>query len=115
MAGKTEKFLSWKDREDAIFDLLEFGKRMTTVEQRLESFKNTNWAYSDDSPCNINALAYAGWFYYPKSQCPTKAYCFMTLRCVDWKEQEDPWKEQKKNICSSGSDHPLGVLRSYVP
>ena len=39
----------------------------------------------------------------------------MTLRCVEWKEKDDPWKEQKKNIASSGSDHPLGVLRDYVP
>ena len=57
-----------KEREDAIFELLEFAKRMTTVEQRLKSFKNTSWAYSDDSPCNVKALAKAGWFYYPESQ-----------------------------------------------
>ena len=57
-----------QQREDAIFELLEFANRMITVEQRLESFKNANWAYSDESPCNINALANAGWFYYPKSQ-----------------------------------------------
>ena len=37
----------------------------------------------------------------------------MTLQCVEWKEKDDPWIKQKKNIRCEG--HPLGVLRSYVP
>ena len=56
-----------KEREDAIFELSEFAEGMITVEQRLKSFESANWAYSDDSPCNIEALANAGGFYYPKS------------------------------------------------
>ena len=75
-SGLFRGSLSWlesiknlkQQREDAIFELLEFANRMITVEQRLESFKNANWAYSDESLCNIKALANAGWFYYPKSQ-----------------------------------------------
>lgn len=109
MAQKPSNFQTWKQREDAIFELLEFANRMITVEQRLESFKNANWAYSDESPCNINALANAGWFYYPKSQCPNEAYCFVTLKCLGWEEDDDPWEEQKKRK----KGHPL--WRKFVP
>ena len=37
----------------------------------------------------------------------------MTLRCFKWKENDDPWKEQKKNI--GWGEHPLGILRKFVP
>ena len=37
----------------------------------------------------------------------------MTLQCVEWKENDVPWKEQKKSI--GGLGHPLGTLRDYVP
>ena len=39
---------------------------------------------------------------------PSKAFCFITLRCVEWKENDDPWKEQKKYIGQ-------GTLPDYVP
>jgi len=109
MMEKPFNFQTWKQREDAIFDLLGFANRMITVEKRLESFKNANWAYSDDSPCNIEALSNAGWFYYPKSKCPNEAYCFVTLKCLGWEEDDDPWEEQKKRK----KGHPL--WRKFLP
>jgi len=109
MPEKPSNIQTWKERENEIFELLEFANKMITVEQRLESFKNANWAYSDDSACNVKALANAGWFYYPKSQCPNEAYCFITLKCLGWEEDDDPWEEQKKRK----KGHPL--WRKFVP
>ena len=44
----------------------------------------------------------------------TKAYCFITLRGVEWQAKDDPWKEQKKYIVRY--DHPLGeIWRDWIP
>jgi len=102
-------FKPWKQRQQEIFELLDYADGMITCESRLNSFKDANWAYSDDSPCNIQALANAGWFYYPKSACPNEAYCFVTLKCLGWEEDDDPWEEQKKRK----RGHPL--WRKFIP
>ena len=40
---------------------------------------------------------------------PNEAYCFITLKCLGWEEDDDPWEEQKKRK----KGHPL--WRKFVP
>ena len=81
---------------------------MLTYDERLKSFEGS-WAFSDESKCNSEALAAAGWFHYPKRFVKThvsflssffsgntEAHCFSSLKVLDFEEDDDPMEEQVK-------------------
>ena len=85
---------TWPERLREIESLLEYAKKMLTFESRLKSFGDS-WEFGHE---HTRLMAAAGWFYYPKSDNAKEAYCFASLKLVEFEDGDDPKEEQVKKV-----------------
>ncbi|XP_019552149.1 baculoviral IAP repeat-containing protein 5.2 [Aedes albopictus] len=64
---------------------------------RVNSFKK--WPYSASSPCNIQKMAEAGFYWQgDDKEDEDTSVCFVCGKVLDgWEESDDPWEEHKKH------------------
>lgn len=63
---------------------------------RLASFKK--WPFDKKSPCNIEKMAQAGFYWCGTDREPDTAACFTCGKVLDgWERDDDPWQEHTKH------------------
>merc|ERR1711862_460507 len=81
------------------FDDVE-DKSLSDFAGRRQTYDKFGWPHSEDSSCNADKMADAGFYMVESNDSEDLARCFYCRRELDgWEEEDDPWQEHKRRPC----------------